>query len=261
MPDRAVYLTSEFADLERRQDLVFHTVLNHAGAREDLRLDATLPAGDARQGRRAILWIHGGGFRPGCDRRQSYVVRMADEFARRGYVCFSCDYRVRETPLEDLSGTVRDAVGDCRAALAWMRANAVSYGIDAERAVLGGGSAGGMTAVNLCALAAIRGHAVDLPAIAALVNLWGSPAASDLLAAPSAGFPPTITVHGTADALVPYGNSVALNETLQRRGVRHELVTIEGAPHTPVAHLESFSAAIARFLVEVWPGNPSGDAS
>ncbi len=254
MKDKCGYIEKTFAEVERQEDIVFHTATNHRGEREELRLDVTLPAGDARGKRRVILWIHGGGFRPGNDKQQSYIVRIAGEFARRGYVCFSCDYRVRENPMDDLAGTMRDAADDCRAALAWIKAHASQFGIDGERVVVGGGSAGGMTAVNLCALEANEGPSAGVPAIAALVNLWGSPFATDMLAKVDGRYPPTIIVHGTADVLVPHGNSEALAADLERHGVHHQMILIEGAPHTPVTHMESFSDAIARFLADVMPG-------
>jgi len=246
------HVTPVYSHIERRQDVPFRAVTNHAGERIELRLDVTLPVGDSRHDRRAILWVHGGGFRPGNDKRQPYIVRLADEFARRGYVCFSCDYRVRESGADDYVGTVGDAVEDCRAALGWIAVQAADYGIDGARAALGGGSAGGMTAVNLCALEARDGRG-GIPDLVALVNLWGSPAPAAFLTEPGVGFPPTIIVHGTADALVPYEHSVALKERLERLGVRNELVSIPGAPHTPMAHLPAFSVDIARFVASVWP--------
>ena len=251
MTDRSGYVDRVFSEIDRQEDIVFCAVTECGGEREELRLDVCFPADDTRTGRRAILWIHGGGFRPGNDKRQSYIIRMATEFSRRGYVCFACDYRVRENPMEDLAGTVRDAAEDCRAALAWIKRHAAEYGIDGDHLIVGGGSAGGMAGVNLCALEAIHGPTVGVPGIVALVNLWGSPRAADLLAPVDGRFPPTVIVHGTADAQVPHENSLALAQALERHHVHHQLMLIEGAPHTPVAHLETFSDAIARFLADV----------
>ena len=46
-----------------------------------------------------------------------------------------------------------------------------------------------------------------------------------------AGLPPLISIHGSADPVVPYGQSVALHAALTRAGVPNELVTIAGANH------------------------------
>ena len=47
----------------------------------------------------------------------------------------------------------------------------------------------------------------------------------------SADFPPTILVHGTNDNDVAYEESANLAAELERHGVVHELVTVEGAGH------------------------------
>jgi len=44
-------------------------------------------------------------------------------------------------------------------------------------------------------------------------------------------YPPTMLVHGTNDTDVPYEQSVQMQRELARAGVKHELVTVEGAGH------------------------------
>jgi dipeptidyl aminopeptidase/acylaminoacyl peptidase len=44
--------------------------------------------------------------------------------------------------------------------------------------------------------------------------------------------PPILILHGTADKLVPVKQSQLLADALKQAGVEHELVIIEGAPHT-----------------------------
>ena len=60
--------------------------------------------------------------------------------------------------------------------------------------------------------------------------------------------PPTITVHGTADRLVSFENSVQLQKQLALFGIRHELVTIKGGEHTPMNHYDDFVEKIAAFI-------------
>jgi acetyl esterase/lipase len=43
--------------------------------------------------------------------------------------------------------------------------------------------------------------------------------------------PPTLLVHGTNDTDVPYEQSVLMDRELTRRGVPHELITLQGAGH------------------------------
>ena len=47
----------------------------------------------------------------------------------------------------------------------------------------------------------------------------------------TADVPPTLLIHGDADSVVPYGNSVDLYERLTELGVDTELVTLEGVNH------------------------------
>lgn len=44
-------------------------------------------------------------------------------------------------------------------------------------------------------------------------------------------YPPTLLLHGDRDTDVPYRQSVLMADALARAGVRHELVTLEGAGH------------------------------
>jgi len=47
----------------------------------------------------------------------------------------------------------------------------------------------------------------------------------------TAAYPPTLLAHGTADTDVPYAQSVQMAGALQKAGVEHELITLEGAGH------------------------------
>jgi acetyl esterase/lipase len=232
-PGSTRYRDVVFAEVAVSGLLPYREAVDVTGARDTLTLDLYQPAGDTEARRPAVIWIHGGGFRPGNDKRQKYIVTMATEFARRGYVTVAPDYRVRAELGPDRLPALMDALEDCRAALAWVRAHAAEYRIDPSRIAIGGGSAGGMIAVNL---AAIEGQASGGPTgVFALVDLWGTPASSLRVAATGPRFPPTIIVHGTADALVPFSQSEAFAAELKARGIAHELRAIAGAPHTPTA--------------------------
>lgn len=230
------------------RDIVFGAGLNEHGQMEPLHLDLYLPADDAAGLRPVIVWIHGGGFRPGNDKQQKYIVRLATEFAGRGYVGVAPDYRVRENPKADWRGTGVDAMTDIRAALAWVRAKASAYRIDPRRIALAGGSAGGMIMHNLC-----HDPVAPLDAardgIFAAISLWGPPKTDTrLFERVNPTCPPTLFIHGTADALVPYHLSPDLFAELKAAGVAGELLTFEGAPHTPVMHMDEIIAAISGFL-------------
>lgn len=105
-----------------------------------LTLDLYVHAGRADGRRRPlVIWVHGGGWSRG-DARSSAAFAdwpgVLGSLAARGYVVASVNYR--------LSGEARypAAIKDVRAALRHLRANAGAYGIDPDRVILWGGSAG-----------------------------------------------------------------------------------------------------------------------
>ena len=83
-----------------------------------------------------IVFFFGGGW-AGGDPKQFY--QQARALADLGMVAFSADYRVKSrnqtTPIE--------CVKDAKSAIRWVRARAAELGVDPNRIVAGGGSAGG----------------------------------------------------------------------------------------------------------------------
>jgi len=246
--DPVRYLQPLFEKVTIQEDVEFGEVVNFDGKAEKLLLDIYSPEGDTETNRPVILLFHGGGFRPGNDKKQSYIVKIANDFAIRGYVCVSINYRIRNAPREDKKGTIGDAMQDAMSGLNWIRANQQKLKIDAGNIIVGGGSAGGMLAVNFCCKDNSPAEKWDKRGIIALVNLWGSPDSTYMFSTIDKNDPPTISVHGTVDKLVPYENSVQLTKELEKNGIKNELVTIEGGEHTPVKYYDAFSVKIASFI-------------
>jgi len=242
------YLHPVFDQVDLQKEIEFGQSTNFEGRVEKLLLDVYSPKNDKETKRPVILWLHGGGFRPGNDKSQSYIVKLSNEFAKRGYVCVAINYRIRNNPKEDQQGTMTDALADAMAGLNWIRAHHKKLGTDNKRIILGGGSAGGMLAVNFCYKESSPSEKWDKSGILALVNLWGSPDPSYLFATIGKSAPSTITVHGTADKLVSYENSVRLQKQLEENHIRHELVTLEGGEHTPMKYYDDFVEKIATFI-------------
>jgi len=242
------FLDPIFENITIQKDILFAEVINFKGETEKLHLDVYTPTNDTQTNRPVILWIHGGGFRIGNDKSQGYIVKMATEFAQRGYVCISIDYRVRTNPRDDKTGTLTHALEDAMSGLNWIKENSDDLKIDKSKIIVGGGSAGGMLAINLCYKDQTTSEKWDKSGIIGLVNLWGSPDESYTMFEIDKKDPPTIIVHGTSDELVPYTNSVLLTKELETKGVKYELVTITDAGHTPVAHINEFVKNIADFL-------------
>ena len=112
-----------------------------------LLLDLYLPTGAGRR-RPAVLWVHGGGWQGGS--REDAMVPLW--LVGRGYAVASLDYR--------LSGEAvfPAQIEDCKAAVRWLRAQAVRYHLDPERIGAWGISAGG----HLAALLGTTGDVKEL---------------------------------------------------------------------------------------------------
>lgn len=106
-----------------------------------------------------ILWIHGGGYRLGMSEMvYDSVGRMLID--KYGGTVFSPEYRLAD------KSPYPAAINDCYEALEYMWDNAEELGIDRNRIVVGGESAGGGLAAALCLMARDKGKvkiALQLP--------------------------------------------------------------------------------------------------
>ncbi len=100
---------------------------------KDLILFVHFPEGwKATDQRPAIVFFFGGAWSMGSPKQ---FITQAEYFSSRGMVAICADYRVRISPLV--------CVEDAKSAVRWMRGHAAKLGIDPERIVGSGGSAGG----------------------------------------------------------------------------------------------------------------------
>jgi acetyl esterase/lipase len=203
-----------------------------------------------------VVWLHGGAWKRG-DR--AFSPDLERYFAARGYAMVNIEYR--------LSGQWRfpAQLDDVRAAVRWVRAHADEYGLDADRVALWGSSAG----AHLAALAATTARSPE-DRVQAVVDGYGptdlaradeqalpggqihdvadSPEsellggrlgaadpellrAANPVAHVTAEAPPFLILHGTADLLVPPGQSQLLHDALVRAGVESTLYLIDGLDH------------------------------
>jgi len=119
-----------------------------SGAIDTLLMDVYQPTGDTVTLRPLVICMHGGSLVSG---NRSEMTPECIDFATRGYVAATIDYRVGMEFPENVT-TILEAllrgVQDTKAAVRFFRAHAAQYGIDTSRIFLEGSSAGSMIAVH-----------------------------------------------------------------------------------------------------------------
>jgi acetyl esterase/lipase len=215
------------------------------------KLDLYLPHGPARSDRPAVVFLHGGGF-TGGDKAEYRSASVSADLARAGYVVVSCNYVLGPKTKE---GVWPQNIADCREAVRWVRGHAKELGVNPDRIAVAGGSAGGYLALMVGLSDDKTGPGGDPQAtvsakVAAVIDLYGVvnfskhgkgdvPGAS---AAEQAAYlpenqcdradPPVLILHGTADTTVDIRQSMDMAAALAKAKVAHELIVVEGAPHT-----------------------------
>ncbi|RYY99869.1 MAG: alpha/beta hydrolase [Chitinophagaceae bacterium] len=215
------------------------------------RMDVYLPAGRSAATTKAMILVHGGGWTGGNKRDFAAYI---DAFRKRmpDYAFFNLNYRL-------VGGAVLlpQQEEDIRAAVNGIVSKAGEYGINPQKLVLLGASAGAH-------LALLQAYKQPAPKFAAVVDFFGPtdlqamhdspwhplvPIALQMItgtkpslqpaayrnASPvsfvTAAVPPTLIFHGGKDNVVDVSQSRALADTLKGAGVPHELVIYPGERH------------------------------
>lgn len=222
----------------------------------DLYLPANSPAGARRP---AVVIIHGGGW-TGGDKGAAREINIGTNLALNGYVGLSINYVLASTNKAVSKATWPQNLHDCMTAVRWLRKNAERLQVDPERIGVIGGSAGGHLAAMLAVLGDKDGLDPKGPygefscRVQCAVDLYGPADLSDrphltMLGKPreetpelyrvaspvtyvDKNDPPILIMHGTADKTVPVEQSKQFAAKLKEAGARHELVIVEGTPHT-----------------------------
>jgi acetyl esterase/lipase len=219
-----------------------------------------------------VINIHGGGWNHGNKESQTGF----KTFFNLGFAVANIAYRL--TPQEPAPAAVEDA----RCAMLYLVKNAKELNIDPHRIVYMGGSAGG----HLALLAGLlqNDHRFDTKCpgingftIAAIIDKYGitnlnTPEMKKYKSARNwlgmhvddpefvkamspvsyvtKNSPPVFIVHGDADPLIPYSQSVELHEALETEGVENEFITVEGGKHGKFEKEKNseINRAIADFL-------------
>ncbi len=191
----------------------------------------------------AIVFFFGGGW---IDGNRNQFKTFAEHFASRGIFSVLVDYRVKTrqgtTPFE--------ALKDAKSAIRYLRKNAERFGIDAQRIVAAGGSAGGHLAAACYTNESINEESGD-PGISSKPNAlvlfnpvidnskegYGNDRIGEryLEFSPlhniTKGFPPTVFFLGTKDKLVPVTTAKSFKQKIESLAGRCDLFLYENQEH------------------------------
>jgi len=223
--------------------VVYGNANTFSNAPQDLKMNIYQPVNDTATNRPLLVLAHGGSF-IGGSRYSPDIVYLCNEFAKRGYVCVSIQYRLGVDYIEVTQGfigpefakAVWRGTQDGRAAIRYLRANASTYKISTGQVYLGGVSAGGVLGLHEAFLdlpseVASADPKIDTISIGGIEGSSGTPGQSwrvkgviNLCGAlgnvswmSNNKNVSIFSVHGTNDATVPYktdyfyafGNQVA----------------------------------------------------
>ncbi len=214
-------------------------------------LDILQPSVPALGNRPGVIVIHGGGWVQGD--KESMLETYCLPLIRHGFVAANVEYRLAK------AAPAPAAVSDVLQAAKWFHDHAAQYKVDPNRIVVMGSSAGGHLAlmVGMAPASADLGPVIK---IAGVIDFFGIADVGDQLAGPNArkyaalwipeqpdrlelerqmspityvrkGLPPILALHGDADPLVPYEQSVNLTKAIKSAGGDADLITVPEGKH------------------------------
>lgn len=220
------YVTPNFfTDVTVTTGVQFGSNTAVAGGNQVLRMDVYEPTGDNAQDRPVVIVAFGGSFVSG-DRTQ--VADLCRQFARLGYVAIANDYRVGFFFPNEATTTraVMRGSHDMKAVVRYLRKTVAEdgnpYRIDPDRIIVGGVSAGAISAIHATYLdeeseipAVLQG---EIASLGGVEGNSGSPGySSEVLGCYSfsgaigdttwivPGDKPLVSVHESGDGVVPFG--------------------------------------------------------
>ena len=249
-PGSGLYIDPVFEVSLAHDGLVYGQAVNVDGVLQDLVLNVYRPVGShpddtafESANRPVIVWAPGGGFVYNRGRTRTYWML---DLVRRGYVVVSIEYRVRPNmpyafsgflanpeAFVDLFEAARDGQYDMQAAVRWVRRYARTLGIDENRIVAAGYSAGAIMALatafnsNDPGTSGNPGYPSDVVAAISGAGFYvpGKQGTID------PGEPPIMVLHGTNDQSLPVPGSLIPCAATQAVGNVCEAHLFLGEPH------------------------------
>jgi len=182
---------------------------------ENLDLDIYSPNLDADFERATIIYVHGGGF-SGGKRNSENIKEFCTQMAGYGYVVASISYRLTrkgkpeafgcDCTVNDKLNTFQAAIEDVQDATFFLIENREQFGIDPQKIILAGSSAGAETVLNT-AYQPPYCYGLDSGPVscAGVISMAG--AIPDTVKIYNESAVPSLLFHGTDDNLVPYATA------------------------------------------------------
>jgi acetyl esterase/lipase len=266
------YLDRVFPQVSTTQNVKYATAPDLVtGAPVDLKLDVFTPAGDTLTNRPAVIWVHGGGFRTGT---KAATTTVASEYAQRGYVTFSIDYRldpgnrcqdVQDGKITDpdqlaaetarCKAAVFAAQHDTQAVVRFVRASASSYGVNPGMVAVGGFSAGAVTALHVAYRSDDPGDVGDFDGVDSRIQaaLAASGCNYDQ-GSIGPGDAPTFLLHAEFDQAVPFACAQSTAQRAHDAGLVAETMFFYGEATHAKALYDKYKAQVdarwTSFLVQ-----------
>ena len=258
-------VSSAVSRLQAAEVIVEKDIVYGTGGTKQLKLNLARPE-QASGLLPGLVFIHGGGWIGGDRKMYDGEIQNA---AKHGYVAVAISYRLTDPDESKKARNPFPAqIEDVKCAIRWLRANAEKYHVDPNRIGVTGGSAGGHLSLlagvtghesqfegtggnpgvssQVQAVVNYFGptdmphlHVTSKQAAGVVEVLLGGPPekAAELYKAASPityvskDAPPMLTIHGTADPVVPVDQATEFDAAMKKAGASHEMLLLDGEKH------------------------------
>lgn len=227
--DGSRYLQPVFSQIDTTFRVFFGVNTTYSGDVDSLYMDIYQPVGDVATQRPLLILAFGGSFVLG---QREDMAPLCHYYAQHGYVTATIDYRLFTGPFFPFpdsvvfADVVVKAIGDMKAAVRFFREDAATtnqFRIDSQLIIVGGGSAGAITALHVAYMDSLDqippylqtaiqnngGFEGNTPtarshnsSVQGVINLSGALGSASWM---DAGDAPVFSVHDDGDNIVPYG--------------------------------------------------------